>query len=84
MKLIIPVALLCISAHAQWINYGEPGVPRLRDGKVNLSAPAPRAGGKPDLTGVWMHEATPTAELRRLFALGRRTASWIWVTYLQR
>jgi hypothetical protein len=35
---------------------------------VNLSAPAPRkANRKPDLTGVWMHEPTPTAELKRLF-----------------
>ena len=68
MKLIIPAVLLCISAYAQWINYREPGVPRLKDGKVNLSAPAPRvSGGKPDLTGVWMHEPTPTAELRRIF-----------------
>ena len=40
---------------AQWLNYPAPGVPRLADGKPNLSAPAPHAAdGKPDLSGVWM------------------------------
>ena len=39
---------------AQWFNYPTPGVPRLPDGKPDLSAPAPRTpDGKPDLSGVW-------------------------------
>jgi hypothetical protein len=55
--------MLPVSLSAQWLNYQEPGVPRLKDGKVNLWAPTPRtADHKPDLTGVWMHEPTPTAE----------------------
>ncbi len=39
---------------AQWLSYPTAGVPRSKDGKPNLSAPAPRtAYGKPDLAGVW-------------------------------
>jgi hypothetical protein len=39
---------------AQWPPHKLPDVPRLPDGKVNLTAPAPKfADGKPDLTGVW-------------------------------
>jgi len=41
-------------APAQWINYPTAGVPRTKDGKPNLEAPAPRtAAGKPDLSGMW-------------------------------
>lgn len=59
---------LSAAMHAQWLNYHDPGVPRTRDGKVNLTAPAPKdPTGKPDLSGVWMHETTTAAEMRRLF-----------------
>jgi hypothetical protein len=67
-RLIISLALLCVGAHAQWLNYPAPGTPRTPDGKPDLAAPAPHtADGKPDLSGVWMHEATTIAEVKRLF-----------------
>ena len=48
------------SACAQWLNYPTPGIPRMPDGKPNLTAPAPRTpAGKPDLTGLWQTEPNP-------------------------
>lgn len=64
------VLILCTSATtpAQWLNYKTPGVRRTPDGKPKLDAPAPRtADGRPDLSGVWMHEVTTVAEFKRLF-----------------
>ncbi|HSP67879.1 MAG TPA: hypothetical protein VLN48_09140 [Bryobacteraceae bacterium] len=66
-RLFIAALLLPLGAPAQWINYPDPGIPRLKNGKPNLTAPAPRRDGKPDLTGVWLHERTPDAEFKRMF-----------------
>src|SRR3954470_6120214 len=52
------VWLAAALALAQWLNYPTAGIPRLPDGKPNLTAPAPRLpNGKPDLYGIW--EPTP-------------------------
>src|SRR5688572_7311907 len=54
VSLVFLVSLLSTPVAAQWLNYPTPGVPRLPDGKPNLSAPAPRTpDGKPDLSGIW-------------------------------
>jgi hypothetical protein len=66
VALITTAFALVSAASAQWINYPTPGTPRLRDGKANLSAPAPRLNGKPDLSGVWHAEPTPMAEWVKL------------------
>ncbi len=50
--------ILVTPSAAQWLDYPTPGIPRLPDGKPNLTAPAPRtADGKPNLSGIWHVEA---------------------------
>ena len=58
LRHLVVVGVVCTlgvaSAAAQWINHPTPGIPRTKDGKPNLAAPAPRtADRKPDLSGVW-------------------------------
>jgi hypothetical protein len=64
-ELLICVALVAVSAgaaSAQWLDYPTPGIPRGKDGKVNLKAPVPKdAAGKPDMSGLWQKVASPWA-----------------------
>jgi len=53
-----------VAAAAQWASVPPSTLPRLPDGRVDLSAPAPRLpDGKPDLSDVW---SPPTGYLRNL------------------
>jgi len=74
---------------AQWPSYPTPGVPRVKDGKPNMNAPAPRtAGGKPDLTGIWQNDRTvggtvaarssanPPKTNEALLVIARRSPFW--------
>ena len=67
MRTLLQLAfILAVSstAFAQWSNIPPPDIPRMADGKPNLSAPAPRLpDGKPDLSGIWN---PPTGYLRNL------------------
>lgn len=68
----IVMALLgaSLSASAQWLDIRTPGIPRTKDGKPNLSAPAPRRDGKPDLSGIWLVESSPRKEVERFLLPG--------------
>ncbi len=58
------------SAEAQWLNHADVRIPRTPDGRPNLSAPAPRLNGKPDLSGLWQAERTPVGEFVRVLGPG--------------
>lgn len=56
----LAIALVGAPLAAQWLNEPARGIPRLPDGKPNLSAPAPRTtDGKPDVSGVWLTPLHP-------------------------
>jgi len=68
-NIFILIALSAMSAWAQdsWLNHPAAGIPRTKDGKVNLAAPAPRtADGKPDLTGVWQSDGSSPEDAAKL------------------
>lgn len=53
---ILLFGLAAITAgQAQWLNFPTKNMPRTKDGKPDMAAPAPKlADGTPDLTGLWM------------------------------
>src|SRR5262245_30063477 len=54
LTVLAAIFAVVLPANAQWINYPTPGTPRTRDGKPNLTAPAPKnQNGKPSLAGIW-------------------------------
>jgi hypothetical protein len=74
VKTSVIVAVLIIAAlvsvEAQWLSHRDPTIPRTPDGRPNLSAPAPKLNGKPDLSGLWQAERTPLSEFVRVLGPG--------------
>jgi len=57
-------------AGAQWLNSRHAQARHAPDGQLDLSAPAPRLNGRPDLSGMWQAERTPTSEFVRVLGPG--------------
>ena len=65
-KLAMIVILVTAPLAAQWPSKIAPGIPRLADGKPDLSAPPPKtADGKPDLSGVWVTRGGYTGNIAK-------------------
>ena len=69
-SLLVVLLAMPLYVSAQWAVYHDPSIPRTRDGKPNLSAPAPRLNGKPDLSGIWEAESAPVAEVQQFLLPG--------------
>jgi len=69
-RILIALVAFPLFAPGQWLNHPDPNIPRTKDGKPNLSAPAPRSKGKPDLSGIWETESTPRRVLASMFPPG--------------
>ena len=53
-RALLVACALSSTLAAQWQGHPTSGIPRLADGKADLTAPAPRTSdGKPDLSGIW-------------------------------
>ena len=66
LTMIAAALMFAAPAFPQWTKFPTPGVPRLPDGKPNLSAPAPKTpDGKPDFTGTWVPRPGYTGNIAR-------------------
>ena len=54
MSGLVALVLVSATASAQYLKLHDPKIPRMPDGKPDMTAPAPRLpDGKPDLGGLW-------------------------------
>jgi hypothetical protein len=74
------------TASAQWLTVPTPNVPRTADGKLNLTAPAPRTqDGKPELAGLWRPSPGLTGDIAKNLKPGEVPFQpWAETLYKQR
>jgi hypothetical protein len=65
MQRVLTLLAAAALSSGQWINEPARGVPRTRDGKPNLAAPAPRVAGKPEFTGLWQTDMAKPGEIEK-------------------
>jgi hypothetical protein len=56
-------AMAVVPAAAQWLNIPAKGIPRTKDGKPDLTAPAPRKTGRQTFRGLAGRRAEPEIHL---------------------
>ncbi len=80
-RICLALTICVVSASAQWISYPTPGIPRLPNGKPNLTAPVPKAAdGKPDLSGLWQRargKSRPAQRSNAGLAMGPNLADFM-------
>ena len=66
LGLVTAVTVSAVSLSAQWLDHPTAGIPRLKDGKPDLSAPIPRTpDGKPALAGLWRPNPGTVGDIAR-------------------
>jgi hypothetical protein len=80
--LIVAVVAMNTSIAAQWLKYPTAGIPRTPDGKPDLSAPTPRANGRPVLAGLWRPAPGLVGDMTRGLKAGETVPFQPWAETL--
>jgi hypothetical protein len=68
---------------AQWLGYRTDGIPRTRDGRPDLAAPAPRAAnGTPTIAGLWRPSPRIIGDIRAAITPGDTVPLQPWAEAL--
>jgi hypothetical protein len=77
------VVLLAAVPTAQWLRIPTPGIPRTPDGKLNVTAPAPRTSdGRPVIAGLWRPRGQLIGDVRTGMKSGETVPFQPWAEAL--